>query len=124
MTTQQSTPLMQASRARSEQTRQRAEEALRHLDAEGTAITFSTVAAAAFVSRSWLYRDRSLRTEIERLRTDNPSTAIPSAQRASADSMYRQREALLDEITRLKKENQVLRAEVARTLGQHRHAAT
>jgi hypothetical protein len=88
------------------------------------AITFSTVAEAAFVSRSWLYRDRSLRTEIERLRTDSPSAAMPSAQRASPDSMHRQFEALLDEITRLKKENQSLRAEVARTLGQHRLAAT
>jgi hypothetical protein len=38
--------------------------------------------------------------------------------------MRRQREALLDEITRLKKENQVLRGEVARTLGQRRQDAT
>jgi hypothetical protein len=97
---------MTASRARSQRTRQRAEDAIRYLDAEGIAITFTTVAEAAFVSRSWLYRDRSLRTEIERLRTDRPSAAKPSAQRASADSMHRQREALLDEITRLKKENQ------------------
>jgi len=123
MTTPNSTPLLAAAQARSQQTRHRAEEAIRTLDAKGIAVTFAAVAGFASVSRSWLYRDVPLRTEIKRLR-DRPSTTVtPSAQRASSESMRRQRDTLLDEIVLLKKENLGLRTEVARLLGQHRHAA-
>ena len=123
MTTSKSTPLFAAAQARSQQTRHRAEEALRALDAKGIAVTFAAVAVSASVSRSWLYRDGPLRTEIKRLRDRPSATVTPSAQRASGESLRRQRDALLDEIVLLKKENLGLRTEVARLLGERRHAA-
>jgi lysozyme family protein len=85
-------------------------------------INFASVAAAASVSRSWLYRDATVRASIERLRTERQSQPIPISQRASDDSIRRQREALLDEVARLKLENSQMRAEVAKVLGDRRVA--
>ena|SRR5580658_10350299 len=118
--TDTTSPLSLATRARSVDTRSRATDALRRLDAAGQPISFTSVASAASVSRSWLYRDHDLRAEIERLRAQSTSPVAPSSQRTSSQSEQRRREALLDEITRLKEENAKLRDQVARTFGQQR----
>ena len=84
-------------------------------------MTFISVATAAGVSRSWLYRQADLRAEIDRLRTSvSATTIVPSAQRASSESLRRRLEATLDEIRRLKAENHQLRQQVAQRLGQQR----
>jgi len=114
--------LIAAAQQRVHDTRHRTVEALRTLDATSETVTFTAVARAAGVSRSWLYRQADLRAEIERLRTqgtNNPKT-VPSAQRASTDSLQRRLETTLDEIQRLKTENCQLRHEVARRFGQQR----
>jgi Family of unknown function (DUF6262) len=118
--TETTSPLTMAVRARSLDTRIRATDALRRVDAAGAPISFSSVANAAMVSRSWLYRDHDLRGEIKRLRARSTMPAPSSSQRRSARSEQRRREALSDEIARLKEENATLRDEVARTLGRHR----
>ena len=79
------------------------------------------------MSRSWLYRQDKLRQEIDELR-DRPATtasvAVPSAERATADSLRQQLHAYREEITRLRAENQELREQLARRLGAERTAAT
>jgi hypothetical protein len=85
---------------RSTETRQRAVEALRRLDASGTQITFATVADEAGVSRSWLYRDSDICTEIQRLRDANQQSGrsrVPAAERVSDPSLRRRLETLLDD---------------------------
>lgn len=103
-------------------TRDRAVDALRRLDATGHNVTFTGVAQAAGISRSWLYRQTDLRNEIDRLRNSHidADTQVPSAQRASDGSLRRRLEATLDEIQRLKTENHQLRELVAQRLGQQR----
>ena len=118
--TETTSPLALAVRARSLDTRNRATDALRRLGAAGEPISFASVASAASVSRSWLYRDHDLRREIEELRGQTRSSATPSSERMSSQSEQRRREVLLDEIARLKEENAKLRDEVARTLGHQR----
>lgn len=122
MTATETTPLVAAAHQRALDTRRRAVEAIRRCDATGEIVTFTSIAAAASVSRSWLYRQPDLRAEINRLRTTvTTGTAIvPSAQRASTDSVRRRLEAAHDEIQRLKTENHHLREEVARRFGQQR----
>jgi Family of unknown function (DUF6262) len=122
MTTTDSTALVVAAQQRSQNTRRRALDALRRCDAAGETVTFTSIARAASVSRSWLYRQTDLRAEINRLRTTGTAATatIPSAQRASTDSLQRRLEATLDEIQRLKAENHQLREEVARRFGQQR----
>jgi TolA-binding protein len=119
--------LLQAAAARHHNAVVAAREAIREFDNEGTQVTFRGVAARAGVSRSWLYRDPDIRAEIERLRSASPPTpkhALPAAQRASTDSLRQRLDTLNDEITRLRKENQILRDQLARQLGQRRTTAT
>ncbi len=84
-------------------------------------MSFTGVGNAAGVSRSWLYRQPDLRAEIDRLRNSRTETAtVPSAQRASTNSLKRCLEDTLDEIQRLKAENHHLLQQVARRFGQER----
>ena len=112
--------LAKVTEARVTETRRRAEEAIRKLDRQGWPVTFASVAGAASVSRSWLYREPDIRAQIDRLRARRGDGATHSVQRASADSIKRQREALIDELNILKEENRRLREEVARAYGQQR----
>lgn len=117
-----SPPLIAAAQKRSQDTHRRAIEALRRCDAAGAPVTFTGIARAAGVSRSWLYRQPDLRREIDHLRATRAATPapVPAAHRASTESNRQRLEATLDEIQRLKTENQQLREEVARRYGQRR----
>ena len=53
---------------------ERAVGAIRQLDDGGKPITFKAVAAAAGVSRQWLYTQPDLRKDIEQLRTTRSGT--------------------------------------------------
>jgi len=117
--------IVQAAKERREATIRRAQDALRRLDKAGVPISFKTVAEAASVSRAWLYREPTLRAEIERLRTHRSTkdtVMAPSAQRASEESLGRRLEVAADEIARLKNENNQLREQVARLHGERRAA--
>lgn len=115
--------LAQAAARRAADTRTRARAALQHLDRAGDPVTFTAVAAAANVSRSWLYRDPDLRAEIARLRDAHrhaTATSPPAAQRASHSSLQRRLEALLDTNRALRAENVQLREQLALALGEQR----
>ncbi len=116
--------IVAAARQRHEATLRRAHDAIRRLDQAGAQVSFQAVARAADVSRAWLYRQPGLRGEIERLRRDRTGqgreSVPPSAQRASNDSLQRRLEAAIEEIRRLKKDNQSLRDQIARLHGQRR----
>lgn len=115
--------IIAAARQRRELTRAKAIQALRTLDAAGTPVTFETVARAAAVSRSWLCAQPDIRAEIERLRATGhhaPATFTPSRQRASDASLRRRLEAVTQRNRSLAEENQQLREQLARALGQMR----
>ena len=115
--------LAAAARQRSDQTRQRATEALQRLHATGQPITFTHVARTASVSRSWLYPQPDLRADIDRLRrvATTHAVPVPPPERGSAESLRQRLEAALDEITRLKADNHQLREHPAQHLGHRRH---
>jgi cell division protein FtsB len=104
--------------------RSRARAAIRQLDHDGVAVTFTAVAAAADVSRSLLYRDPDLHAEISRLRTHQPRGPIrrPAAERTSDDSLQQRLATLLDDNHALRDENRKLRDQIAVLLGQQRAA--
>ena len=116
--------LREAAQARHEVTLRRAESALQRMAKRGDPVTFNRVAETAGVSRSWLYRQPTLRQEIDRLRDASASRpGLPSAERASTDSLRQQLHTYREEITRLRTENQELREQLARHLGAARTAA-
>jgi len=119
------TPLAIAAARRHELTRARAIQALRELDGAGAAITFASVAAAAGISRSWLYTQPDIRSEIQRLRgptARTPATAIPARQRATDASLRSRLAAALERNRILAEENTRLRRQLARALGDQRSA--
>ena len=120
-------PLSEAATRRHELTRAKAIQALRDLDRAGTPVTFAGVAHAAGVSRSWLYTQPDIRSQIRRLRekaNDARSAAIPAVQRATDASLRARLTTALDRNKQLADENARLRRQLAHALGDQRSART
>lgn len=122
MTTDQIAHLQSATLRRATTARSRARSALRRLDQQGGTINYVTVAEAASVSRSLLYRDPELRAEINRLRNQNSKTAPrqPSGEQMTRASRDERDAALRCEVNELRRENQALRNRLAGILGEQR----
>ena len=117
--------IVEAAKERRDAALRRAYEAIDRLDETGQPVTFVAVAAAASVSRAWLYRQPLIRAEIDRLRVAHarsPRPALPVAQRGSDESQLRRIEALLEDNRSLRDECRKLREQVARLLGEQRMA--
>jgi hypothetical protein len=115
--------LINSARRRHELTRAKAIRALRELSRTPTPITFGIVARTAEVSRSWLYAQPDIRTEIQQLRDTArpaPSSRVPVNQRASDPSLRRRLQATCERNRQLAEENQLLRRQLAEALGQLR----
>lgn len=123
MTLEQPTPLSAAAARKRAAAQDRARSAVRELDAAAAPISFQSVARHAAVSRQWLYGQPELRAEIERLR-DQPRGPgrVPSAQRATDQSLRQRVQTLRDENQRLREDNRALRAELALAHGHRREA--
>jgi negative regulator of sigma E activity len=118
-------PLAEAAARRHELTRSRAVQALRELDRAGTPVTFAAVAQAAGISRSWLYTQPDISSQIRRQRQQaDGAGAIPAAQRATDASLRARLAAALDRNKQLADDNARLRRQLARALGDQRSAGT
>ena len=123
MQTDNSIHLINAARQRHEHTRAKAIAAMHELDRSGAVLTFESIARHAGVSRSWIYTQTDLKDEIRRLRAQyrpEPSTPVPTGQRASDDSLRRRLEIANQRNRELADENQRLRRQLACALGQNR----
>lgn len=107
---------------RHELARSKAIAALRELEKQGTAVTFEIVAAAAGVSRSWLYSQPDLRNDVIRLRTERRPGQPPTSRRdrASTDSLQARLAIAQERIRTLADENASLRHQLALALGRAR----
>jgi hypothetical protein len=112
--------IRQAAERRHELTRSKAVAALRDLQNQGGAVTFEAVAAAAGVSRSWLYTQPDLRADIIGLRDDRPQQPRASRSSASTDSLRARLTASQQRNRELSTENEHLRRQLALALGHAR----
>jgi hypothetical protein len=114
-----------AARRRSHATRRRAVAALRRMDNAGQPVTVDALAREAGVSRSWIYSQPDLHTEIARLR-ERPRPVsgrpVPDRQRASDASLLRRVELATQRIRELEADNKRLRHALAEALGARRVA--
>jgi hypothetical protein len=121
-------PLARAAARRHELTRARAIQALRELGRSGAPVTFAGVAQAAGISRSWLYTQPDISSQIRRLRQETdgaiPAGAIPAGQRATDASLRARLAAALDRNKQLADENARLRRQLACALGDQRSSRT
>lgn len=119
------THLITAARQRHELTRAKTIRALHELAQAGTPVSFQSVAARAEVSRSWLYTQTDIKTEIQRLRAlsdRTPQEPIPTRQRTTEASLLRRLEIANNRIRELSEDNQRLRRQLAHALGHNRRA--
>jgi Family of unknown function (DUF6262) len=120
--------LSKAAARRHELTRSKAVQALRELDRAGTPVTFAGVAHAAGVSRSWLYTQPDISSQIRRLRQEANGTgsagAVPSGQRTTDASLRARLTAALERNRQLADDNARLRRQLARALGDQRSSRT
>jgi predicted nucleic acid-binding Zn-ribbon protein len=109
-------------RRRSEQTLQRAQDALTAMAARGDTVTIVSLAKNADVSRSWIYTQPELRERIEQLHHAAPARPPRSAAagRASLESLKRRLDLAHQRIAQLRDENQQLRRSVEQLHGQLR----
>jgi hypothetical protein len=118
-------PLSDAAAQRHELTRSRAVQALRELDRSGVPVTFAGVARAAGISRSWLYTQPDISSQIRRLRQKaNAAGGISAAQRPTDASLRARLTAALHRNKQLADENARLRRQLAHALGDQRSART
>src|SRR5438874_4794003 len=121
-------PLSEAAARRHELTRSRAIQALRELNRAGVPVTFAGVAQAAGVSRSWLYTQPDISSQVRRLRQSTNGAgsagAIPASERATDASLRARLTAALDRNKQLADENARLRRQLARALGDQRSSRT
>jgi hypothetical protein len=121
-------PLSEAASRRHELTRARAVQSLRELDRAGIHVTFAGVARAAGISRSWLYTQPDISSQIRRLRHQadgaGAAGAVPASQRATDASLRARLTAALDRNKELADDNARLRRQLARALGDQRSART
>ena len=119
-------PLSDSAARRHELTRAKAVQALRELGRAGTPVTFAGVARTAGISRSWLYTQPDVSSQIRRLRQETNAAGsaggIPAAQRATDASLRARLTAALDRNKQLTDENARLRRQLARALGDQRSA--
>ena len=120
-------PLAAAAARRHELTRAKAIQALRELDRSGQPVTFASVAAAAGISRSWLYTQADIRDQIQQLRgtrSQGTAGAVPASQWATETSLRGRLTATLQRNQQLTDENTRLRRQLARALGDQRSSRT
>jgi hypothetical protein len=121
-------PLSEAAARRHELTRSRAIQALRELDRAGVPVTFAGIARAAGISRSWLYTQPDISSQIRRLRHEANAAGgaggIPAAQHATDASLRSRLAAAHDRNRQLADENARLRRQLARALGDQRSSRT
>ena len=121
-------PLPDAAARRHELTRSKAVQALRELDRAGSPVTFAGVARTAGVSRSWLYTQPDISSQIRRLREKTHGAgsagAIPAGQQATDSSLRARLTTALDRNRQLADENARLRRQLTRALGDQRSART
>jgi hypothetical protein len=118
-------PLALASQRKSQDAIARARTAIGAMHDTGEPISFQGVAQHAGVSRQWLYKNTSLRAEIEKLRGPQMGARrVPAAQRASDASLRQRNQTLAHDNKRLRAENTELKGELAALLGQRRAAGS
>jgi hypothetical protein len=113
--------LAEASRRRHDQARDRATRAIDAAARRGAAVTVSGIAAAAGVSRSWLYTQDDLHAAIAQLvkRGPAPGRLAPPAA-ASDESLRRRLEASQASGKRLREDNADLRRRLEAAHGEIR----
>jgi hypothetical protein len=122
MSAERTQAIRAAAATRSDDAAARARRVLREMGKRGARVNFAAVAAAAGISRQFLYTHPELRQEIEQLRGEQHSelSRLPLPERASDASIRARLRAALVDNQRLREQNARLREELALAHGRVR----
>lgn len=112
--------LVAAAQRRHDDAHQRAQEAIRVAAGRGEALSATTLAIRAGVSRAFLYANPALIDAIRQLRETGEPPGAPARQRASNASLLHRLAARTERNKELRTENQDLRRRLEITYGQLR----
>lgn len=112
--------LQDAARRRSEQSHRMVRDTLKRFEAHGGPVTVTGIAAAAGVSRTFLYSQPGLLEAVGALRAAGRHEAVPRRQRATEASLLQRIDALTAKNKQLRSDNATLRRELAAAHGQLR----
>lgn len=110
--------LLRSAKLRSASALERAQTAIRHMQANEESINFRTVAAKAGVSTAWLYDAKLLRDRIMRLRAVPMTPAANDTRKSRMTSQERVIATLRFRIKLLEEKNQELSEQLERTYGK------
>lgn len=110
--------IIRLSKEKSEKTRIRVEKAISEMAIKKEKINFNTVSRKASVSKSWLYKQKDIRTRIETLRGMQIIELAPRKQSKSSRSEDILIKTLKSRIKALEEENKQLKDQVQRLHGK------
>jgi chromosome segregation ATPase len=112
--------LAEATRRRSREARERAENAIARTQRTGGPASFAAIAKSGNVSRSWLYTQDDLAAAIRQLQQRQPTVARTGPQPATVNSLRQRLEAALGRIKQLREENSALKSQLETAYGEIR----
>jgi chromosome segregation ATPase len=112
--------LAEATRRRSREARERAENAIARTQRTGGPTSFAAIAKSANVSRSWLYTQDDLAAAIRQLQQRQPTATRTGPQPATVNSLRRRLESALGRIKQLREENSALKSQLETAYGEIR----
>jgi hypothetical protein len=110
--------LRAAAQRKSEDATARAHRAILALETRRQVVNFNTVAAAAAVSKDFLYSNKQLRSLIMQKRLGRPGLVVPAAEQASEASALVKLAVATEALLRIRQENAQLRHENAVLRGE------
>lgn len=116
--------LRRAAKRRSEDSRDRALQAIEAIERRGDSMSFAAVAERAGVSRQWLYTQSDFRERIETTRArQGDLRQVPGSPPTSEDSLRARLALALEDNKRLRDEVKLVKQELALALGEQRRGA-
>jgi len=112
------TAIIQLSKEKSEKTKIRVEKTISEMAIKKEKINFNSVSEKANVSKSWLYKNKDIRTRIETLRGMQISELVPRKQSKSSRSEEVLIKTLKSRIKALENENKQLKDQVEKLHGK------
>ncbi|PGQ83973.1 transposase [Bacillus anthracis] len=112
------TAIIQLSKEKSEKTRSRVEKTISEMALKKERINFNSVAHKANVSKSWLYKQKEIRTRVETLRGMQINELAPRKTSKSPRSEDVLIKTLKSRIKALEEENKLLKDQVQKLYGK------
>ncbi|MCU5575864.1 DUF6262 family protein [Bacillus wiedmannii] len=110
--------IVKLAKEKSNMTKEKVERTISEMALKNETINFNSVSARASVSKSWLYKDKEVRTRIETLRNQQIKKVISPKKKKSTRSEEVLIKSLKERIKTLESENKDLKTQLQKLYGE------